>query len=388
MERLYIISKSIKKMKIKLLVIFIGALFLSVSAYSQSSKYFLKGTINRSHDGQLAVLYKMDEKSIVFKTDTTIIEEGSFYFEGNEFLSNLSSVHIVDKLGSKTGQELELLLESGNIFVDFKGDRPILHGTPQNNLYMIYTDSIKFFNNTIIEIEPKWTTEIVIFPDSELEYQYFSMGNYIMNFIKNNYNKELGKILLMRNLDLGVIPIGIYVSKNLEKLDEIFAFVDNKTRNHPRFISFMESINSAKYSSEIVGKKVSDFLLITPEGNEIYLTAYIGKKDYVFVEFWASWCKPCLQSIPQFKEIYSKYSDRLEIVSISLDMENAGWINALKTQGMEWPQLANFEGFDSDIAEAFRIKSIPLGFIVNKDGTILYIGGSMMLKLFVESKLN
>ena len=68
-------------MKIKLLVIFIGALFLSVSAYSQSSKYFLKGTINRSHDGQLAVLSKMDEKSIVFKTDTTIIEEGSFYFE-------------------------------------------------------------------------------------------------------------------------------------------------------------------------------------------------------------------------------------------------------------------------------------------------------------------
>jgi hypothetical protein len=87
MESLYIISKSIKKMKIKLLVIFIGALFLSVSAYSQSSKYFLKGTINRSHDGQLAVLSKMDEKSIVFKTDTTIIEEGSFYFEGNEFLS-------------------------------------------------------------------------------------------------------------------------------------------------------------------------------------------------------------------------------------------------------------------------------------------------------------
>lgn len=74
-------------MKIKLLVIFIGALFLSVSAYSQSSKYFLKGTINRSYDGQLAVLSKMDEKSIVFKTDTTIIEEGSFYFEGNEFLS-------------------------------------------------------------------------------------------------------------------------------------------------------------------------------------------------------------------------------------------------------------------------------------------------------------
>ena len=147
-------------------------------------------------------------------------------------------------------------------------------------------------------------------------------------------------------------------------------------------------MQKVKAAPVLIGMKVENFSLLTPKGNTVQLSEYLGKKDFVFLEFWASWCGPCLATIPKLKELYTEYSDNLEIVSISMDTKQPSWTNALNQQNMPWPQFADLNGFESDIAKAFKIKGIPFGLLIDKQGFVVAnIRGALALKLFLQNKL-
>ena len=253
---------------------------------------------------------------------------------------------------------------------------------------MEYLDSTSFYRAEIAKIEPKWENEIVIIPDTELERLYYAQGEFMMNFTKQNFSNPLGKALFMKNLDIGIISTSLYLAVCEKKLDEIVDFVDNETRLHPRFTSLYSTMQKVKAAPVLIGMKVENFSLLTPKGNTVQLSEYLGKKDFVFLEFWASWCGPCLATIPKLKELYTEYSDNLEIVSISMDTKQASWANALNQQNMPWPQFADLNGFESDIAKAFKIKGIPFGLLIDKQGFVVAnIRGALALKLFLQNKL-
>ena len=336
----------------------------------------------------MAILSIKDDYQKTTRSDTSIINTGNFSFAGNEYLDNLSSIIIEDKYGIKTRPELDLLLESGTISVSFDKDQPCMEGSPLNNIFMEYLDSTSFYRAEIAKIEPKWENEIVIIPDTELERLYYAQGEFMMNFTKQNFSNPLGKALFMKNLDIGIISTSLYLAVCEKKLDEIVDFVDNETRLHPRFTSLYSTMQKVKAAPVLIGMKVENFSLLTPKGNTVQLSEYLGKKDFVFLEFWASWCGPCLATIPKLKELYTEYSDNLEIVSISMDTKQASWTNALNQQNMPWPQFADLNGFESDIAKAFKIKGIPFGLLIDKQGFVVAnIRGALALKLFLQNKL-
>lgn len=374
----------------KFIIIFcLGVIFSSESFSSlNNGKFRINGTISKSFDGQMAILSIKDDYQKTTRSDTSIIEMGKFSFAGNEYLDNLSSIIIEDEYGIKTRPELDLLLESGTISVSFDKDQPCMEGSPLNNIFMEYLDSTSFYRAEIAKIEPKWENEIVIIPDTELERLYYAQGEFMMNFTKQNFSNPLGKALFMKNLDVGVISTSLYLAVCEKKLDEIVDFVDNETRLHPRFTSLYSTMQKVKAAPVLIGMKVENFSLLTPKGNTVQLSEYIGKKDFVFLEFWASWCGPCLATIPKLKELYTEYSDNFEIVSISMDTKQASWTNALNQQNMPWPQFADLNGFESDIAKAFKIKGIPFGLLIDKQGFVVAnIRGALALKLFLQNKL-
>ena len=320
----------------KFIIIFcLGVIFSSESFSSlNNGKFRINGTISKSFDGQMAILSIKDDYQKTTRSDTSIINTGNFSFAGNEYLDNLSSIIIEDKYGIKTRPELDLLLESGTISVSFDKDQPCMEGSPLNNIFMEYLDSTSFYRAEIAKIEPKWENEIVIIPDTELERLYYAQGEFMMNFTKQNFSNPLGKALFMKNLDIGIISTSLYLAVCEKELDEIVDFVDKETRLHPRFTSLYSTMQKVKAAPVLIGMKVENFSLLTPKGNTVQLSEYLGKKDFVFLEFWASWCGPCLATIPKLKELYTEYSDNLEIVSISMDTKQGLWTNALNQQNM------------------------------------------------------
>ena len=122
-----------------------------------------------------------------------------------------------------------------------------------------------------------------------------------------------------------------------------------------------------------VGRQFTDLSLSDEYGRSHQLSEWCGRGNFVFVDFWASWCAPCREEMPNVVEAYKRYHGKknFEIVGISLDNKDSAWKNAIKQLGMTWPQLSDLGGWKSEAAKAYGVMSIPSNVLLNPEGKII-----------------
>lgn len=119
-----------------------------------------------------------------------------------------------------------------------------------------------------------------------------------------------------------------------------------------------------------IGDVATDFTLKTPQEDEVSLSDFKGK--IVLIDFWASWCGPCIQEIPNVKKAYDKYHNKgFEILSVSVDQDAKQWMGALEKYPMNWAQV--IDNRETNVAQIYAVSSIPKTILVDKDGKILAI---------------
>lgn len=105
------------------------------------------------------------------------------------------------------------------------------------------------------------------------------------------------------------------------------------------------------------------------QGNPLALSGFA--KRPLILNFWATWCPPCVAEAPELVETYKKYHERgLEIIGISLDQNRAALDKFTKENGMTWPQYFDGKGWDNDLAQRFKIQSVPTLWLFGKDGKL------------------
>jgi thiol-disulfide isomerase/thioredoxin len=126
-----------------------------------------------------------------------------------------------------------------------------------------------------------------------------------------------------------------------------------------------------------VGSKVLDFTLTSVDDKAITLSECYAK-SFVLLDFWASWCGPCIREIPELQKLHSQHIDRLQIISISVDESKAQWQDAIaKYEISQWPQLiaSNNEEYyfaeQGNISFAYGVEQIPSFILINKNGIIV-----------------
>ncbi|HWB58280.1 MAG TPA: TlpA disulfide reductase family protein [Chthoniobacteraceae bacterium] len=106
------------------------------------------------------------------------------------------------------------------------------------------------------------------------------------------------------------------------------------------------------------------------DGKPLSVANYKGKT--VLVDFWATWCGPCVGEMPNVIKTYQKYHDKgFEIIGVSLDQDKDSLTKFIKDNNMPWPQYFDGQGWDNKLAAKYGIQSIPMNFLIDKDGKII-----------------
>ena len=103
-------------------------------------------------------------------------------------------------------------------------------------------------------------------------------------------------------------------------------------------------------------------------GENISLKSVVENKAnrYVLLDFWASWCGPCMGEMPVLKEAYKLYHKKgFEIYGVSFDAKHEAWKGAIEKQQMKWVNVSTLERFDNPAANDYAVESIPTNFLID-----------------------
>ena len=119
-----------------------------------------------------------------------------------------------------------------------------------------------------------------------------------------------------------------------------------------------------------VGMPFPDFQVRDLDGKPLSVSAAKGK--LVLVDFWATWCGPCVRELPDLRKLYDQYHAKgLEIIGVSSDDDKGRLTSFLRDKHVAWPQYFDGKGQGNQLAVPYGIDGVPTTYLVSKDGKIL-----------------
>jgi peroxiredoxin len=171
------------------------------------------------------------------------------------------------------------------------------------------------------------------------------------------------------------------VFENMDKGTEIVKQIQRelpKTEIGQRADDILASLEKQKKAQALQatlkpGAAFPDFEEKDLDGKALSLSQYKGK--VVLVDFWATWCGPCVGELPNVLQTYKKYHDKgFEIVGISLDRSEDSLKKFIKEKEMTWRQYFDGKGWQTKLAEKYGINSIPATYLLDTEGKIIAKG--------------
>ncbi|MET3875822.1 TlpA disulfide reductase family protein [Chitinophaga sp. OAE865] len=348
-------------------------LIISLPGLAQkNNEYIISGRINGI--GNTKVLLGNKPKngySSAFKVqyfDSCYSKNDHFTFRG---YTNELAFYSIEVPDSANGW-ISIILENKKIEITGIKDsiyRSRITGSPQNDVYNSYKTKIEYpllmkkrIIYKVIDSLSKLNDTIEI---TQLEKKY--LGPYNRKSEDNLY----------RFIEENPTNYGA-----LYELSEISDLINiDSTRKY--YLKFSEELKNTslgkmlkyrlfEYTKLIHLKKpMPNFSMPDTAGIIINTSELRGK--YILIDFWASWCGPCIDEMPKLKKIDSLYSSKgLQILGISMDTDGKLWREFIKKNKIAWLNLSDLQGSNNKAARLLNVESIPSTFLLDPEGNILF----------------
>jgi thiol-disulfide isomerase/thioredoxin len=183
----------------------------------------------------------------------------------------------------------------------------------------------------------------------------------------------------------------LYMATFCTKDEKAKASIEDRIlKDHPDS-NFADTIRGIRRLREAVGKPFELEFTDAISGSTISMKGLKGK--VVVVDFWATWCGPCVAEMPHMKQLYSEYHNKgVEFIGVSLDQpKEQGGLDSLKKyvkeNGISWPQYYQGKGWESDFSRSWGINSIPSMFVVDTEGKLYSIEARGKLEQIIPKLL-
>lgn len=190
----------------------------------------------------------------------------------------------------------------------------------------------------------------------------------IYAFIDQSYT------LLMENIadtTSDSIAIDLYYLLSPEQKAELFATIPAERLENAILQPVYEEYQIEMLTS--AGNPYIEIASLKADGTALALSELVGKTDYVLVDFWASWCRPCRQLMPVLKELYESYhsSGKLEILGVSCDQDESAWLQAIEEDELPWLHIRDQRSEPYNPSDKYGISAIPTTILIDRNGIIV-----------------
>lgn len=373
------------------LIPFLVLLLTYTKIWSQEVKKKLNFTINvellGADSGFVTLKYFNSEKVEVL--DTAYLKNNVALFAGDIEHHRLAVLKGHFALGTITGNNtMQIFLEEGKIEVKLKQnqfDQAIVKGTALNEQRQAH-QNIKKENNDLLAAAHKQmlmlNSQLKENPNDQIANQVELLNRSIQDLRKYSKQLDYNYIQQNPNAEYSAYLMDYYFSSRVLSLDSAQLFIDrfdDKVKQSHYGVNIMQQVNSRRASG--VGQIAPSFSKIDIDGKLIKLEQF-RDKNYVLLDFWASWCVPCREENPRLKQLYTTYGKLgLEIISIAWEFKTGPWKQAIIKDGTgAWRHvMTNLTSLEDDtLRGVYSIASIPTLILINQQGEIIgrYRGAS------------
>ena len=321
-------------------MIMLSAAMMAVSACGLQAQpnYTVTLPVSEEHNNTMAYLYDWDNDA---KLDSMVVTDKQVKFAGHVDAPFIGRIIVNGARGPI------FIVEEGNIVIGPAGDDS---RTPLNAKMMAYSKKMNDIVKEFRALDQNDSTQVAKGVELEKEYTAIPLKAY-----EENKGNALGLYYFIQLAN----------DMELSELDAAMA-ADKAVAQSKRVQSVRKGKVAKAETSE--GKHYKDFT-VTYNGKEEKLSDYVKPGRYTLVDFWASWCGPCIRQTKVIKELYNKYKDKgLDVLGVAVWDEPDNTLKAIKSHGLEWPCIINAQSVPTEL---YGISGIPCIILINPEGIIV-----------------
>ncbi len=349
------------------IIVFIFCFFISQFSNAQSGFCRIKGTISDKNLQDVVYLIKGDRPHLDLKEmeiiDSSTVSKGYFSFSIPITFTDFYSIKLknINKgfvLICSPGDIIRIKIDTSNFY------QPLIFASKENTFRKNYIDGVK---PLIIIMNSYADSSSMAGENTPKSYKFDSLNilwaqkirQYNLKFLNKN-PKNLTSLRMFNSyyflfspdsvrLFLGNLPLSLKGNPMVQEIEYKKFFLESELSKISKFfdIHFYDTLNIPFDFKPFYGK-------------------------LVLIDYWASWCVPCIENIPLLKQIEARFKDRdFVIIGVSLDTDLKRWKNAINRHDIAWPNISDLKATNGPGARFLNVTSIPRYVLIAKDGSII-----------------